>query len=107
MVINYNNSKIHEYINSDNNEPVFIGSTTRKCLSQRMSAHRAEYKLFNKNENKSFNSSYLMFDKFGIDNCQKKLLENVNATTSDELKAHEIRYIKLLNCVNYKTTSKY
>ena len=48
-----------------------------------------------------------MFDKFGIDNCQKKLLENVNATTLDELKAHEIRYIKLLNCVNYKTTSKY
>ena len=103
MVKNYNNSKIYkiEYINSDNNEQVYIGSTTKKYLSQRMTAHRSEYKLFNMNKNKGYNSSYLIFDKYGIDNCKISLLENVNASNLDELKAYETKYIKLLNCVNY------
>ena len=72
---------------------------TKAYLSQRMTAHRSGYKRYNKTA-LGFMSSYLMFDKYGIDKCKISLLENVDANNSDELKAYEAKYRKLLNCVN-------
>ena len=64
-----------------------------------MTAHRSGYKRYNKTL-LSFISSSLIFDKYGIDNCKISLLENVDANNSDELKAYEAKYIKLLSCVD-------
>ena len=101
MVKNFKQSKIYkiESIYSNDDEPIYIGSTTKAYLSQRMTAHRSGYKRYNKT-GLGFMSSYLMFDKYGIDKCKISLLENVDANNSDELKTYEAKYIKLLNCVN-------
>ena len=101
MVKNFKQSKIYkiESIYSNDDEPIYIGSTTKSYLSQRMTAHRSGYKRYNKT-GLGFMSSYVMFDKYGIDNCKISLLENVDANNSDELKVYEAKYIKLLNCVN-------
>ena len=101
MVKNFNNGKIYkiEYIYSNDDEAIYIGSTTKKYLSQRMTAHRAAYKRYNKTSI-GFMSSFIMFNKYGVNNCKISLLENVISSNSDELKIHECKYIKLLNCVN-------
>ena len=101
MVKNFNNGKIYkiEYIHSNDDEAIYIGSTTKKYLSQRMTAHRAAYKRYNKTS-VGFMSSFIMFNKYGVNNCKISLLENVISSNSDELKIHECKYIKLLNCVN-------
>ena len=97
----FKRSKIYkiELIYSNDDEPIFIGLTTKEYLSQLMAAHRSGYKRHNKTV-LGFMSSHVMFDKYGIDNCKISLLENVDANNSDELKLHETKYIKLLNCVN-------
>jgi hypothetical protein len=41
-----------------------------------------------------------LFSKYGINNCEIILLENVNATSKDELHAREAFYIKSMKCVN-------
>ena len=49
---------------------------------------------------KTYVTSYIVFEKYGVENCVINLLESVNANTSDELKAREAYYIKSLKCVN-------
>jgi hypothetical protein len=78
---------------------VYIGSTTRKLLSQRMMGHRADYKGW-KNGVKRKTTSYDIFSKYGVENCQITLLEQVNATCKDELYARERHHIESLACVN-------
>jgi len=49
---------------------------------------------------KGFASSFDLFDKYGIENCNILLLENVNASNYDELVSREAFYVKTLTCVN-------
>jgi hypothetical protein len=99
--INYNNGKIYkiepicEYEDGD----IYIGSTTKQYLSQRMTAHRAKYNQYKNNKcNKT--KSFDLFDKYGIDNCQIVLLELVNVESKNELYQREAYYIRTLKCVN-------
>ncbi len=80
-------------------EDIYIGSTTKKLLSQRMATHRQNYKNW-KLEKTGKCMSFDIFDKYGIDNCKITLLENVNANSKDELHAKEAFYIKNMKCVN-------
>ena len=97
---NYSNGKIYkiEPINGEDGD-VYIGSTTKEYLSQRMTAHRYDYKRYLEGK---FNNvtSFKLFDKYGIDNCKIILLELVNANSKDELHAREAHHIKLMTCVN-------
>ena len=100
-MVNYSNGKIYkiepecDYDEGD----IYIGSTTKKYLSQRMDLHRCHYKRWKIGlQNKT--TSYDIFDKYGLENCDIILLENVNASSNDELKAREAYYIKTLKCVN-------
>ena len=52
------------------------------------------------NRQKIVTTSYLLFDKYGLENCKIILLENVEAKNIDELKAREAYYIKSIKCVN-------
>ena len=90
--------KIEPIVEHDEGD-IYIGSTTKDYLSQRMTTHRSQYKCWLNNKKVNF-SSYLLFEKYGVDNCQIVLLELVVAETIDELLAREKYYIKTMQCVN-------
>jgi hypothetical protein len=99
-MVNYNNGKIYkiEAINGEEGD-IYIGSTTKDLLSQRMSKHRSDYKRWKLNEiNKT--TSYILFEKYGMENCRIVLIENVNAISKDELLSHEALHIKSMSCIN-------
>ena len=80
-------------------DEIYIGSTTKQYLSQRMDSHRNSYKRWqNGNANKV--QVYDLFNKYGIENCKILLLETVNAKSKDELTAREGFYIKNTKCLN-------
>jgi hypothetical protein len=95
---NYNLGKVYK-IEPIGGGDIYIGSTTKPRLSQRMTGHRSSYKLW-KNGKSNKVTSFDVFDKYGIENCQIVLLESVNAKTRDELTARERHYIKTSECVN-------
>ncbi len=100
-MIDYSRGKIYkiESINGEDGD-IYIGSTTEKLLSERMSKHRSDYKRW-KNENvKCKYTSFILFDKYGVENCNIILLELVNCNSKDELLARERHFIKTLKCVN-------
>lgn len=99
-MVNYNNGKIYkiEPLNGEEGD-IYIGSTTKKLLSQRMDTHRRDYKRF-LNVKTNNVTSFNLFDKYGVENCKIILLELVNVNSKDELLIREAHYIKILKCVN-------
>jgi hypothetical protein len=100
-MVNYANGKIYkiEAMNAPPDEKVYVGSTTKPYLSQRMDAHRSAYKRWQEGKIRKV-MSFDLFDKFGVENCVIVLLENVNVKTKDELQARERYYITSTNCLN-------
>ena len=100
-MVNYNNGKIYkiEPICEHEEGEIYIGSTTKELLCQRMTAHRKDYNRW-KNGKRCLTTSFNLFEKYGIENCKILLLEEVNVNSNDELKAREAYYIKILSCVN-------
>ena len=82
-----------------NDDEIYIGSTTQKYLSQRMVEHRSQYKRW-KEGKMNLVSSFQLFEKFGIDNCEIILLESVVAKDINELKSRESHHIKNIKCIN-------
>jgi hypothetical protein len=102
-MVNYSNGKIYkiEALNAPIDEKVYVGSTTKQYLSQRMDKHRSDYKNWKEGNAKYFKlTSFELFDKYGVENCMIVLIEAVNATTKDELHAREAYHIKALNSIN-------
>ena len=98
----YSKGKIYkiEPICDHEDGEIYIGSTTKDYLSQRMVKHKGDYKRWTEGGKASFTRSYIIFDKYGFENCTIILLENVNASCYDDLAAREAYYIKSLMCVN-------
>jgi ribosome-interacting GTPase 1 len=107
-MVNYGKGKIYkiepivEYEDGD----IYIGSTTKDYLSQRMEKHRSSYKLFKEGKIKTKCMSSKLFDKYGIDNCIIILIESVNAQSIEELKRRERHYITTLKCINKQIPSR-
>ena len=78
---------------------VYFGSTTNRLLCQRMGKHRDGYKKWKKGSSNRV-MSYYLFDKYGVENCEIILLENINAKNYDELASREAHYIKTVKCIN-------
>jgi hypothetical protein len=99
-MINYSNGKIYkiEAINGDK-EDIYVGSTTKAYLCQRMAGHKYLYKKWKLKETHKF-TCFDIFDKYGVDNCTITLLETVNSNSKDELLAREAYYVRTLECVN-------
>ena len=74
---------------------IYIGSTAQKRLCDRWTNHVSKFKC----EILDTTSRHL-FSKYGVSNCEIVLLESVNASSKDELKAVEANYIKNTKCVN-------
>ena len=100
MAINYKNGKIYkiEPVNGKEGE-IYVGSTTKQYLSQRMTAHRGNYKSW-KNGKGTKLMSFNLFDKYGIENCQIILLENCPCDSKDQLTSRKAYYTRTLDCVN-------
>ena len=98
----YNNGKIYKIEHIDETDSlIYVGSTTKKLLSSRFERHIEDYKLYKSNSKcVSKINSFILFDKYGVDNCKITLLEIVNVETKEELLKREAYYIKTLQCVN-------
>ena len=84
---NYQNGKIYMIWCEDDK---YYGSTT-VSLSRRMTGHRSKY-------NKC--SSFIIFEKYGIEKCKIELVELFPCNSLEELRAREGYYIRNNNCVN-------
>jgi hypothetical protein len=100
--INYKNGKIYkiEPIVDHDEGDIYIGSTTKQYLCQRMIAHKRHYETYKKGILKNKVSAIQLFDKYGFNNCNIILLELVEANSKDELLIREAYFIKTLKCVN-------
>ena len=101
-MVNYANGKIYkiESINAiEGNDDIYIGSTSKQYLSQRMNKHRSDYNYWRKGKTKK-TYSYGIFEKYGVDNCRIILLESFPCQSRDELTSREAFFIKSMGCVN-------
>ena len=94
----YEKAKVYK-IWSTKGDKIYIGSTCKKYLSQRMVQHRTSYKIW-KNTNEKFITSCLIFDEYGIENCFIELIESKICFTKDEVVQLENKYLRDLDCVN-------
>ena len=99
-MVNYQNGKVYKIEHKNGEGDIYIGSTTKQYLSQRMDRHRYEYRYWKSEKVIRFISSFHIFESYGIDNCHIVLLESVNCNSKEELYTKEAYYIKMMNCVN-------
>ena len=101
-MVNYGNSKIYkiEPVCEHDKGDIYVGSTTKQYLSQRFVQHRSDYKGWKENKKKSFTSSFILFEKYGVDNCKIILIEYFPCNTHDELLSKEGEHIRSNECVN-------
>ena len=98
-MVNYQEGKIYKIVSNTDDDICYVGSTTKKYLSQRMDSHRSDYKKLKKGKNIN-TSAYKMFEKFGVENCRIELIEVYPSNSKDELIKKEGEHIRKLNCVN-------
>ena len=100
-MVNYSQGKIYQVVANSGGADgdVYIGSTCKQYLSQRMDQHRSNYKGWKAGKYHKV-TVFDVFDKYGVENCCIVLLELVNATTIDELRARERHWIQSTACVN-------
>jgi hypothetical protein len=93
-MVNYNNGKIYK-IECLTTGLIYIGSTTKQYLSQRIVEHRSNYKRY-----QDGNCHYLTsFKVLENDNYLIELLESVDCNSKDELVARErFHYDNIKNC---------
>jgi len=96
---NYNEGKIYK-IESHLGDKIYIGSTVKKRLCDRMTYHRHAYKKNELADKKSKMTSYLLFEEYGLENCKIVLIESYPCNTKDELLSREAHYIRTMKCVN-------
>jgi hypothetical protein len=98
---NYQNGKIYkiEALNGEEGD-VYIGSTCKQYLSQRMDKHREMYRYWKKGNKGCNMTSYILFEKYGIENCIIVLIETSPCNKRDELFSREAYHIKSMKCVN-------
>jgi hypothetical protein len=101
-MVNYALAKIYkiEPISGGEEDDVYIGSTAMPRLSTRMAYHRGSYKRWKDGKNLSKTTSFDVFEKYGIENCQITLIESISAETKDEMFACERKWIQSQRCVN-------
>jgi hypothetical protein len=85
----YEHGKIYKII-SPHTDKIYVGSTCKKYLSQRLVKHKSDYKQWLK-DNKNNLSSFRLLEMGDVEII---LLESVNCKTKDELHKKEREYIE-------------
>jgi hypothetical protein len=103
----YNSSKIYkiEPICDYEEGDIYIGSTTKNYLCERMTEHRKSYRSWKKGVSKK-TTVFDLFDKYGLEHCKIILVENLNVESRDQLKQREAHFIKSMKCVNKMTPNQ-
>ena len=102
-MVNYANGKIYMIhpIYEHKEGEIYIGSTTKQYLSQRMNEHRTLYARYQIGDTSSWRYTvYNIFDKYGIMNCEIYLIESFPCNSKDELHSREGFYIRNKKWVN-------
>ena len=94
----YTKAKINKIVGGDE---VYFGSTTQD-LSKRFYTHKREY---NKDKNNKCSSS-ILFEKFGVENCEIVLVENHDFENKKQLNRKEGEYILNNTCVNRRVAGR-
>ena len=89
----YEKAKVYK-IWSTRGDKIYVGSTCKDYLSQRMTAHRCSYRQW-KSKSIKYTSSFLLFDEYGLENCFIELLEAKECNSKDELSQLYINRILL------------
>ena len=94
-MVNYANGKIYKIVCNVTGK-IYIGSTTKKYLCDRLANHVCKYKMW-KDDKREYVSSFAVIDS-GSYNIV--LIEKYPCTSKDELHRRERHYIESLECVN-------
>ena len=97
--MNYKNGKIYK-IESHLGDKIYIGSTIKQYLSQRFVNHRSDFKMWQNEKIPRRVNSFILFEEYGVENCEIVLIESFPCNSKDELHAREAYYIKTMACVN-------
>lgn len=93
--MNYEQSKIYKIVCNITNE-IYIGSTTKHYISDRLANHRSHYKKF-KEGTKGYMTSFKILERGDYSII---LIEKFPCTTREELIARERFYIESTICIN-------
>ena len=85
--------RIYKIISGQGNE-CYVGSTLNK-LNYRFQGHKDGYKTW-KNKNGNLITSFLLFEKYGIENCKIILIKEYNVVDKKQLKVYEVLWIRKL-----------
>lgn len=94
-MVNYDNGKIYKIVCNTTGK-VYIGSTTKKYLSQRLAKHKADYKRY-LNGLEGYITSYEILKNGNYDMI---LIESFPCNSKDELFSRERYYTNTIDCVN-------
>ena len=95
--MDYSKGKIYKITDVAYTE-CYYGATIQP-LSKRMGVHRSNYKAY-KEEKCAIATSFILFDKYGVDNCKIELVEEIECKSKEELHQREAYWIRNNNCVN-------
>lgn len=97
-MVNYLNGKIYKIV-SNCSDKIYIGSTTKLRLCDRMAEHRADLKRYNNGTHGYVSSTEIL--NYG--DAKIVLIENYPCNTKDDLKARENHWQELFKdiCVNW------
>lgn len=90
----YSLGKIYKIVG---NGKVYVGSTTRPLLSQRLAQHKSELKMWMEGKDRDYLTS---FECISDPNCYIELLESCPCNNKDELHKCETKWMKEIECVN-------
>jgi len=93
--IDYNKGKIYKII-CNITGLIYVGSTTKEYLTQRLSQHKRDYRKY-LNGKRCYMTSYQILEN---GNYNIVLLESDNYNSKNELHSRERFYIENLDCVN-------
>ncbi len=94
----YSNGKIYRISNLSGDGLTYYGATTR-TIDDRYKQHLSSYNRW-KNGEKSYLTSFIIFEKYGKENTGLFLVEEFPCSTKKELETRERYYIQKDPCVN-------
>ena len=95
-MVKYEEGKIYKIV-CNKSGLIYVGSTTKHYLSDRLVQHRMRYKHYKDGKEKTKSSSYQIIENGDYDII---LLENYPCKSKDELTSRERFYIDQIECVN-------
>ena len=96
----FEQAKIYK-IRDINSNMCYIGSTCQKYLCKRLGHHKSCFRKYkDENDKSKIMTSFIIFEKYGLNNCIIELVENYPCSDKQELLKREGYYIENTECVN-------